>query len=197
MAAHHDSKKQRRQNLLARKGKGKRASWLSGRRPVIRFVLIFAGLGGAFNIFFYTILANSGLFRAYLRASAALSALMLRIVGTDAAADNAIISGGGFDMKITVGCDAIQPIALFCCAVLASPIPLRPKLAGIVFGTFAMLMLNLVRIMTLFLAGIHAPRFFDLLHVDIWQAAFIFVAMLLWVRWAMTANRPPVAVNRA
>ncbi len=197
MVARHESKEQRRQRLLARKDKATRSSWLSARRPVLRFVLIFAGLGAAFNVFFYTFLANSGIFRAYLRASAALSASLLRFVGADASADNASMSGGGFDMKIALGCDAIQPIALFCCAVLASPIPLRPKLAGIVFGTIAMLMLNIVRIMTLFLAGIHTPRFFELLHVDIWQAAFIFVAMLLWVRWAMTAGGPPLAVQRA
>jgi exosortase/archaeosortase family protein len=101
-------------------------------------------------------------------------------------------------MKIAVGCDGLQPIALYCFAVIASPIPWRFKLPGLLAGTVALLALNVVRIVTLFWTGIHAPRIFEMLHIDIWQTIFIIAALLLWILWALWAmKRQSVRVHAA
>jgi hypothetical protein len=31
------------------------------------------------------------------------------------------------------------------------------------------------------------------MHVDVWQPAFIFAALLLWILWALTVTRTPPA----
>jgi exosortase/archaeosortase family protein len=179
----------RREAIAARKGRGPSQSWFSGKRPILRFVLVFALLTAAFNILYYTKLARSDIFRSYLNANALVAAAVLRGLGTEASASDGVLSGGSFVMKIAVGCDALQPIALFCFAVLASPLPLRFKLPGLLAGTVALLALNIVRIATLFWTGIHAPRVFEILHVDIWQTIFIIAALMLWVLWALWAMK--------
>ncbi|HKQ48442.1 MAG TPA: hypothetical protein VJZ71_10265 [Phycisphaerae bacterium] len=185
---------ERREAIAARKGKAPRPSWFSGKRPILRFVLVFALLTAAFNILYYTKLARTDLFRSYLNANAFAGALVLRGLGTDATASAGVLSGGAFVMKIAVGCDGLQPIALFCFAVLASPLPWRFKLPGLVAGTAALLALNIVRIVTLFWAGIHAPRVFEMLHIDVWQTIFIIAALLFWILWALWAlkRRAPI-----
>jgi hypothetical protein len=57
--------------------------------------------------------------------------------------------------------------------------------------------LNLARIVSLFAVGIVAPDFFDALHHDIWQAAFIFIALAIWAGWAVWATRRPSAAIHA
>jgi len=84
------------------------------------------------------------------------------------------------------GCDALEPSALFIAAVLAFPAPVLLKIAGILIGTFCLLFLNLVRIVSLFLIGVYYPDVFDVLHLDIWQILFILLTLvffLIWLQW--------------
>lgn len=188
---------ERREAIAARKGRGPSPSWFAGKKPILRFVLVFGLLTAAFNLLYYTKLARTDLFRSYLNANAFVSAVVLRGLGTDASASAGVLSGGAFVMKIAVGCDGLQPIALYCFAVLASPIPLRFKLPGLLAGTAALLGLNVVRIVTLFWAGVHAPRLFEMLHVDIWQTVFIIAALTLWILWALWAMKRQASIVHA
>lgn len=186
-----------RDAIIARRAKVVPRAWLSGKQPVLRFVLTFAVLSAVFNIFFFAKFAQTEMFRSYLQASAGVAAALLRTFATEAVAADGGIGGSGFQMRVAVGCDALQPVALFCCAVLATPIGVRRKMAGLIAGVAALLALNILRIVTLFLIGVHVPRFFEVFHVDIWQAAFIALALVSWVSWAVWAGKPQMGVNRA
>ena len=52
-----------------------------------------------------------------------------------------------------------------------------------------MLAINLVRIVSLFYIRIHFPAAFEIMHVEVWQALFIFLALLCWIVWAVWAKR--------
>jgi exosortase/archaeosortase family protein len=60
-----------------------------------------------------------------------------------------------------------------------------------------LLILNLVRIVSLFLIGVYSPRIFALTHIDVWQALFIFLAVLLWILWLLWATRSQVLTRPA
>jgi exosortase/archaeosortase family protein len=97
-------------------------------------------------------------------------------------------------VKIVRGCDAFDPIAVFVALVLASPIAWRKRLTGIALGVLFLLVINLVRIASLVLIGIHAPRVFEWMHLELWQALLIVLAIGLWAAWSQWALRPrPVA----
>ena len=80
--------------------------------------------------------------------------------------------------------------ALFVAAVLASPVVFWRKLPAVVVGVLLLLVLNIVRIVTLYLTGIYLKSVFDIMHLDVWQAMFIGMALMLWAVWARYLAHP-------
>lgn len=163
-------------------------SWFAGKRPVLRFVLVFAALVIPVYVCYYAYYEHSRAFYSYLALNARASAAMLRCFGTPATANGLGVKSPQFGLKVAQGCDAIQPSILFFCAVLASPVAWKLKLPGVLVGVPLLLLLNLVRIVTLFYTGVYFPKLFELMHIEVWQASFIFLALVFWVLWARWAR---------
>ena len=175
-------------------------SWLAGKRPVLRFVLVLGGLMVVFNAFFYLWMLPSEVLHTYLDFVAELSAGVARILGDDATASGAAISSPKYSLSIRHGCDAIQVAAFFVFAVLASPISvsLWQRTTAIAVGVFLLLTLNLVRIVSLYYTGAYFPAAFEVMHVEVWQPVFIFLALFFWIMWVLrvtrSARKPDVTV---
>jgi exosortase/archaeosortase family protein len=163
-------------------------------RPLLRFVVLLAGLFFLFNIAFYGWIAESGFFAKYLALNAGASAPLIRLFEASAMADGNMIRSARFSLEIKHGCDALQPTAFFVLAMLASPVsvPLRRRLLPIILSSAALLLLNIVRIATLFFAGLKFSReTFEIFHEDIWQAVFIFLPLIFWISWVLRVTRRP------
>ena len=159
-----------------------RAKW-----PVLSFVLIFGALMGAFYALGITSTFEQKCWAPYLNLNAVASGQLLRVLGHEVTVSQQTIRSPQASLVIARGCDAIHPSALFVAAVLASPVSMWAKLPGAVIGTVFLMLTNLVRIITLFYIQIHAPQIFQIVHVEVWQALFIFLAILCWVVWARWA----------
>lgn len=161
-------------------------SWLLGRRPILRFVGVFAALIIPATIFYYGYFKETDIYRSYLCLNADASAAVLRLLGTPARANGISVRAEtpAFGLTVAQGCDAIQPAMLFLCAVLASPVALKAKWPGILIGVPLLLLLNLTRIITLFYIGAYFPNLFEIMHIDVWQALFIALALFFWLTWA-------------
>ena len=179
--------------------KTRTASRLIRKGAVLRFVLWLTGLMVAFNAVFYLWLAESRFLQVYLSWNARASALLLRVFGESATATGTLVTSPRFGLQVKDGCDAIQPMAFFIFAMLASPVPvrLRLRMVPILLGTLVLLLLNLVRITTLFYTGIYFPRAFESLHIDVWQSLFIFFPLTFWLVWAFRAMRPSGTTTHA
>ena len=174
-------------------GHSSRVSWLADKRPVLFFVVLLAGLMIVFNAFFYLYLSKADIFESYLDLNAEVSAAILRLLGDDAKASGTAIDGPDFSMTILTGCDAIQASAFFIFIVLASPVPVRlpARLPCLVIGTLVLLIMNLVRIVSLYYVGVFYPKVFDVMHVDVWQPVFIFLPLGLWFVWLRRVRPSP------
>lgn len=187
----------RRQRIARRKQKGLNQSgvrarqWLAAKRPVLRAVLIFLALLAAFYTFEFTHLARGPARRAYLQWIANTSARILTLMGHDAKADGTDIDSPQFSVKIVRGCDALDPTAAFIAAVIASPVSLWTKIPGLLLGTASLLLINLVRVVSLFFIGIHFPAAFKTMHHDVWQAVFVVLAVVFWFVWVQWATSRP------
>ena len=170
------------------------AGWLYTKRPVLRFVLLLAGFIALFNAFFYLWLVKSDFFEGYLNINARVTAVILNLFGDDARAAGSSVASSQFSLQIRMGCDALQSSVFFAFAVLASPsrFSVLGKIPFMFVGTGFLLLLNLVRIISLYYTGIWYPRAFDAMHLDVWQPVFIFLPLVLWVIWARWAmqSRP-------
>lgn len=168
------------------------------RHSVLVFLLIFGVLASLFYaITFFWPFYREQLFPLVLRLTTKSAGAVLAFLGQDIAVRDIFISSPGFSVRIVRGCDAVEPMALFVCAVLAFPSPLLKKLPGIVAGMLILALLNLVRIVSLFLIGVYAPSLFGVMHVDVWQGVFIVLALVLWLLWLLWATQRPIPATQA
>ncbi|MGB7583165.1 MAG: exosortase H [Sedimentisphaerales bacterium] len=172
------------------------SSWFAERKGVFVFFVIFGILMGGFYIFMcFVPVYNGTALPAYHHLIAGISAKALSFLGENATATEARIFSPRFSVQIKPGCDAVEATALFVCAVLAFPASFSRKAAGIIGGVFALAVLNLVRVASLFLIGVHLPGIFSVMHIEVWQGLFIIFAVMLWVLWLVWIVQNPVYIK--
>lgn len=182
-------KKTTKKILKSKKG----PSEFQSRKPV----LMFAGSFLLVCLIFYWItnMAWFSSFRApILSMYSGISAGILNIFGYGVESNREIISSDNFSVSIEEGCDAIAPAILYIVSVAIFPISWSKKWQGLLYGLLAIVILNIVRIVTLYLTGIHIPSLFEFMHVDFWQAIFIVFTVgvwIYWMRWATGMNDVP------
>lgn len=166
------------------------AVWVGSKRPVFVFVGVFVLLMGIFYAVTFIPFMQKRFLPGMLKLNARASVAVLNVLGENAEAFDTTIRSGRNSVSIAHGCDAIEPIALFVVAVLAFPAPLRSKWPGLLIGTLVLTALNIVRIISLFYVGIWKPAWFDAMHEQVWQPAFIVFSLFFWVVWALWATKP-------
>lgn len=164
--------------------------WLRQKWPIVRFVLVLVVLMGAFYAVSATSLFQQRFYPAYMELNAPWSAALLRFCGEQATASGANLSTPRFAVQIRRGCEAIEPSVLFAAAAVAFPASLLARVVGVVGGIVALALVNLLRIVSLYYVGVYWPSAFETAHVDVWQPAFIIIALTLWIAWAVWATRP-------
>lgn len=167
----------------------RKRGWIYAKRPVLGFVLLFAVLLGVFYAVTFVDKVNMEVFPAYMRFNARASVAVINLFDEGAKANGTRVWSRRFSVDILHGCDAIAPTALFVAAVLAFPASFLSKIPGVVVGALVLAVVNLIRIIALFFTGIHFPRAFEAMHVDVWQPVFILLSLMLWVSWAWWATR--------
>lgn len=160
-------------------------TWMQTHGRDLRFLGLFALLMLGYFFVTTTSLVQDRFFPWYLRSTAQVSGGLLRATGYQPMSieGQSLVSVRG-SITVERGCDAVAPTALFLSAVVASPASIALKVPGLIGGTLILMIVNVVRIITLFLTRVHWPKAFDVMHLDIWQALFIVLAILLWAGWA-------------
>lgn len=152
---------------------------------VVRFLLLLA----AFQALFLAYLSEHAAFAAYLRGYASLSGWLLGLFGEEVVVHGQVMVGSGAGIEVRRGCDAFQPIALYCANVLAFPAPWRRRLTGLLVGVLALLVLNVARILSLYWLDEVGSPWFQTAHVTLWPVGFIVVSLLAWMVWARWAGK--------
>lgn len=177
-------------------GSGEGGSPQDGR-PWLRFALIFGFLAIASEIFYQAVTLDSAGFQIYLRTLARISAVVIGWFETKVTVRNSLISGSSFAVEVARGCDAVQVCSLLAAAVIAFPLAFWRKLRGLVLGIVVLQIVNLLRIITLFLIGAHFSSVFHAAHVYVWPSILIVVTIALWIGWVRWETRALAAVDRA
>lgn len=123
--------------------------------------------------------------------------------------DNDVLAAGnvirdkvsGFGVRIERGCNGLEAVIILFSAIFAFPAPLRSKFIGFIIGFFAIQLLNLVRIISLFYLGQWNYTAFEWFHLYLWQALIILDALVVWLIWLRTLPRndpePPLQPEAA
>ena len=101
----------------------------------------------------------------------------------------------GFGVRIERGCNGVEALIILFSAIFAFPAPFKNKLIGFVIGFFAIQLLNMVRIVSLFYLGQWNQVAFEWFHLYLWQALIIMDALVVWLVWLRTL--PQAKARRA
>ena len=123
---------------------------------------------------------------------ASASGRILAWLGYNTTVSGTMIFSHEFNLNIKRGCDAIEATALFISAVLAFPASYRSKIPAIILGIVIMMLVNFIRIITLFITGLNHPALFNFMHDQIWQIIYIAIAVLLLILWLQSLRHQKV-----
>lgn len=90
-----------------------------------------------------------------------------------------------FTFRVVPDCGAIPSLSIFAAAVLAFPVPIRRRLAGLIFGMPILYGVNIIRLTTLAFIGAWsgAGEVFRFSHEVVWQGIFIIFVVGVWLLW--------------
>ena len=156
----------------------------------VAFLLRFA----LFTVASFTMLSvvSDDALEPYLLVLAALCAGALDLLGFSIVRHGTVIAAQGFSVDVTGQCSALYETALLGSAILASTGSLVRRMIGVLAGTTALFVLNLIRIATLVIIGVFAPQWFDHAHLFVWQALLVAAVAACWLAWLGQA-RPAAA----
>jgi exosortase H (IPTLxxWG-CTERM-specific) len=162
---------------------GSPAGWRRYRQE-IRFLALFIGiLAASFTLIAWNPV-NDHVIEPFTGAIAKVSGKTLELIGQGTTMTGTVIRNSRFAVNIKNGCNGVEAMLIYFAAVLAFPAPWKSRLSGVVLGFVAIQLVNLVRVVALFLTGVYFPKLFDSSHTVIWQTIVILSGVLLWIVWA-------------
>ncbi len=151
----------------------------------LKFGAVFFALVVVLTLFVQIPWIDEHVIGPYTRLLTVIGGGVIGLYESDVATAGSIIRKGSFAVDIKRGCDGVVASILLVAACLAYPFSWRNRILGTVWGYTLIFTLNMVRIVGLFLIGLHgSSETFEFFHVYVSQFAVIAVTMVFWIFWA-------------
>jgi exosortase/archaeosortase family protein len=120
--------------------------------------------------------------------SVVASRLVINAFGGDAISDGTLLYGPGGVLDIKDGCNGVIAMILFAGAVVAHEAGVAAKLLGLALGIPAIWVINLIRIVCLYVVSEVAPSSLEFFHIYFFQTFIIICVVALWYLWALKSQ---------
>ena len=141
-----------------------------------RFALVYAAIAAAlFGVYafpFELFGVQGDWLTGYLAAYASLAGSLLSVLEPSVVVDGTYIHGR-FALQIVRNCDAADVSILFGSAVLAYPGPWARKPLPLLLGLLGILVVNVLRICSLYYVGVYEPSWFRAAHEEVWPILLV------------------------
>ncbi len=166
--------------------------WKAYLDPVaLRFVGIFIVLVIFLSWLVQTSWVDRQLIGPYTSWLAGIATLILNLFGVEADHYGSVIRQPLFAVDIKRGCDGVVASILLISACLAYPFSWRDRGLGVLAGYGLIFVLNMIRIVGLFLIGLKGSAgVFDFFHTYVSQFVVIALTMVFWIFWAGRRTAP-------
>ncbi|MCB0530986.1 MAG: archaeosortase/exosortase family protein [Lewinellaceae bacterium] len=168
---------------------------LKDRHPILKYLLGFMGCMAVFYLIYFSSFYQNHFEKPLVYGQAVIGNLLLHLLGHDTKVVGSAIASTYFSVDIQNGCDGLEPIAILVSGILIYPASRKQKVTGLAWGIGVLAILNLFRIVGLYLAGLNFSKtVFEILHV---QGGFIVFAMIsvsllfIWMNWVMAQSSKP------
>lgn len=165
------------------------------KSPILIFLFIFGGMMGGFYAIWATDFFQENILNQVAKFNAKIAGFILNLFGENVKVYGDTLRSSYYAISVKKGCDGIEPIMLFITAVVAFPINFKFKFRGLFLGIVFLLIMNLVRIVSLYLTGVYFPNLFDMMHIEVWQALFLILAIASWLFWINSALKKEAKLN--
>jgi len=150
--------------------------------PFVRTCLFFFAIVLLLNLNEWLILKPQHL--EWLQSlTARIIATILNGLGLQTILQGTRILFAGAHWEIVSECTALQAMYVFVAFLVAYPSSFRSKLIGIAVGLPLVFLVNLVRLLILAWAIQAFPDYAEIVHDYVWQIAFLFLLVLMWLGW--------------
>lgn len=164
------------------------ARFLRTNRAIIRFLVItLVSLVGLFYLLHLRYF-ETHFVEPYTGFVAAFSRLCLRALGVDATGTGTIITSPEFSVSIKNVCNGLEVTAIFFATVIGFPASWKSRGLGLLIGYPVIFMINIVRIIVLFVLGYKIPTIFEAAHYYYAQAFVIIATVGVWLIWVSTLS---------
>jgi len=167
------------------------SSWFDKQKkqkPVLKFAVMLALTMGVFFSISFTEFFENNINLPIVKGYAVAGKFLVNLLGLDTIVEGTHINGELFSMNIGKGCDAVSPTVLFMVAIGVYPTVFANKWKWLIAAPFAFALLNLIRIVSLYLLGAYVPNLFDFAHIEFWQGVFISITVLAWFSWLFSVK---------
>jgi exosortase H (IPTLxxWG-CTERM-specific) len=154
--------------------------------PIVRFVLVtFVALVALFYILHLKWVIQYAV-DPYTHFVTSFSRVCLRLVGVEAGGTGNTILSPQFSVSIKNICNGLEVTAIFFATILGFPASWKSKLLGLCVGYPVIFLINILRIMVLFILGFKVPHVFEAAHYYYAQAFVIIATVGVWLFWVST-----------
>ena len=149
-----------------------------------RFLLLF---GLCLALFFGILLAPVTVpaIDDFTRGLVTVSAAVIHLFGGHAIANGDLLQDptSRFRIQMAYGCNGAHVTILLWAAVLAFPATWMQKIKGLLAGTAAIHIVNLIRFISLFYVGIYNRAWFDFAHLYLWESLMMIDTLVIFWTW--------------
>jgi len=118
---------------------------------------------------------------------ASASGMVLRVARERVSVSGTVIAAPCFSVDIRNGCNGLETALFLIAAVLAFPATARQRLIATLMGVTLIEVVNLIRVVTLYLVGCHRREWFESFHLAIWQTIVFATAVIFFAAWSRRA----------
>ncbi|MEW6129012.1 MAG: exosortase H [Acidobacteriota bacterium] len=158
--------------------------FFAANQKALRFLSLFAAIF-AISYFVFGIAegVRSSLIKPYTALLAKAVAAMVNLFGAGATTDGTTIQAQNFSLNIAMGCDGIEAACLFLAGVLAFPTSWQARMIGLAIGIPLIQVINVLRLIALYYAGMHFPSVVEEIHIYVAQTVVIILSTAILIFW--------------
>jgi exosortase/archaeosortase family protein len=118
------------------------------------------------------------------RAIARMTSSVLNLLGQSTTVAGTTVQSHLFGINVVAACTGVFLTGLYLVAVAVLPTRWGAKLVGAGIGIAGIFIVNLLRLVSLYLLGVYWPAVLDPVHQLVWQSLAIVLAVVIWLWWA-------------
>src|SRR5581483_8912857 len=127
-------------------------------KPEARFLVLFlVVLAASFTLLAWTPV-NDHVVEPFTGLVARASGGALNLLGQHVTRNGTALQSPRFGVNIRNGCNGVEAMVILLAAIVAFPASWRARVIGLALGTAVIQIVNLVRVVALFLTGEYLPR---------------------------------------